>query len=150
MEHKPTYQIIKKDELPHTKIELRNDGIIQFFYGDYVHYNVDVSQEVENTVMTVTEGETYMSLRIAGKQSSIAIKVMQYLSRGRGCLLTLADAFVIKSLLQRILAKIYLSIAKPYVPTQFFENIEDAEAWLKSLDKNKLKEIHKLNLNRVY
>jgi len=150
MTDKARYNVIKKVDLPHTRVELRDDGIIQFFYGDYVHYNVDVSQEVENVVMTLTEGETYMSLRIAGKQSSIAIKVMQYLSRGRGCLLTLADAFVIKSLLQRILAKIYLSIAKPYVPTKFFENVEDAETWLKSLDKKKLKEIHKLNLNRVY
>jgi len=53
-------------------------------------------------------------------------------------------------LFQRILAKIYMSVAKPYVPTKFFENVADAEAWLKSLNKNELKEIHKLNLNRVY
>ena len=144
-----TYTILKQKELPHTKIQLRDDGIIQFFYGDYVHYNMDISQEVENEMMAVTEGGTYMSLRVAGKQSSMAIKVMQYLSRGRGCLLTLADAFVIKSIFQRILAKIYMSFAKPYVPTKFFGTIEDAENWLKSLDKNKLKEIHKQNLNKV-
>jgi len=150
MSDKSTYRIIKKVDLPHTKIELRDDGIIQFFYGDDVHYNMEISQEVENEMMAVTEGVTYMSLRVAGKKSSMAIKVMQYLSRGRGCLLTLADAFVIKSLFQRILAKIYMSLAKPYVPTKFFENVEDAEAWLKSLNKNELKEIHKLNLNRVY
>ncbi|HKC67287.1 MAG TPA: hypothetical protein VKG26_03605 [Bacteroidia bacterium] len=144
-----TYTILKQKELPHTKIQLRDDGIIQFFYGDYVHYNMDISQEVENEMMAVTEGVTYMSLRVAGKQSSMAIKVMQYLSRGRGCLLTLADAFVIKSIFQRILAKIYMSFAKPYVPTKFFGTIEDAENWLKSLDKNKLKEIHKQNLNKV-
>ncbi|HXU28195.1 MAG TPA: hypothetical protein VN698_13270, partial [Bacteroidia bacterium] len=147
---KATYRIIKKADLPHTKIELRDDGIIQFFYGDDVHYNMEISQEVENEMMAVTEGVTYMSLRVAGKKSSMAIKVMQYLSRGRGCLLTLADAFVIKSLFQRILAKIYMSLAKPYVPTKFFENVEEAETWVKSLNKNELKEIHKLNLNRVY
>jgi len=150
MNVKATYNIIKKVDLPHTRVELREDGIIQFHYGNSVHYNTEIAQEVENVVMSVAANETYMSLRIAGKHSSIAINVMQYLSRGRGCLLTLADAFVIKSLLQRILAKIYLSILKPYVPTKFFENVEDAEAWLKSLDKNKLKENHKLNLNRVY
>jgi len=150
MSDKATYRIIKKADLPHTKIELRDDGIIQFFYGDDVHYNMEISQEVENEMMAVTEGVTYMSLRVAGKKSSMAIKVMQYLSRGRGCLLTLADAFVIKSLFQRILAKIYMSLAKPYVPTKFFENVEEAETWVKSLNKNELKEIHKLNLNRVY
>ena len=150
MLHKTTYRVIKKTDLPHTRVELRDDGIIQFFYGSAVHYNTEIAQEVENVVLDITKGETYMSLRIAGKRSSIAIKVMGYLSRGRGCLLTLADAFVIKSFFQRILARIYLSIAKPYVPTRFFEKVEDAEAWLKSLNKHELKEIHKLNLNRVY
>ncbi|MEO8759800.1 MAG: hypothetical protein ABI388_02080 [Bacteroidia bacterium] len=144
-----TYNIIKKTDLPHTRIELRDDGIIQFFYGNSIHYNAEISQEVENAVMDITKGDVYMSLRIAGKKSSIAPSVMSYLSRGRGCLLTLADAFVIQSFLQRMLAKIYLSIAKPYVPTKFFEKAEEAEAWLKSLDKNKLKGIHKLNLDRV-
>jgi hypothetical protein len=150
MPEKIPYLIIKKTDLPHTRVELRDDGIIQFFYGNAVHYTPDIAQEVENVVIAVTGGETYLSLRIAGKRSSVALKVMSYLSRGRGCLLTLADAFVITSYFQRILAKIYLNIAKPYVPTKFFENIADAESWLRSLNKNELKQIHKLNLNRVY
>ena len=150
MSSQTSYKIINKVDLPHTKIELRDDGIIQFFYGDYIYYDMDVSQEVENVVMDVTKGVVQMSLRVAGKQSSMALSVMKYLSRGRGCLFTLADAFVIKSIFQRILAKIYMSFAKPYVPTKFFSNIQDAEVWLKSLDKNKLKNIHKLNLSRVH
>ena len=141
--------IVKRESLPHTVIELRDDGIIQFFYGDYVFYNTKVAQEVENEVMAITRGQVYMSLRIAGNQSSMDLKVMRYLSRGRGCLFTLADAFVIKSFLQRILAKIYVSVAKPYVPTKFFETVKEAEAWLKSLNSNELKKIHKLNLSRV-
>jgi hypothetical protein len=147
--YKIKHSIIKKENLPHTVIELRDDGIIQFFYGDYVFYNSKIAQEVENAVMSITKGQVYMSLRIAGNQSGIDLKVMRYLSRGRGCLFTLADAFVIKSLLQRVLARIYMGVTKPYVPTKFFKKTEEAEAWLKSLNINELKQIHKLNLNRV-
>ncbi len=149
MKENASYKILNTVKLPHTKIELRDDGIIQFFYGDYVLYTSEIAQEVENAVMSVTKGRVYMSLRIAGKQSSMGMKVMRYLSRGRGCLFTLADAFVIKSFLQRILAKIYISVAKPYVPTKFFKKPEDAEVWLKLLNTHELKQIHKLNLNRV-
>src|ERR1700758_5513730 len=116
-----SYKIIATQNLPHTVIELRDDGIIQFFYGDYIFYNMEKSQEVENIVAALTKEETCLSLRIAGNQSSMALDVMKYLSRGRGCLFTLADAFVIKSVTQRILAKIYMSFNKPYVPTRFFK-----------------------------
>ena len=149
MSDKATYRIIKKVDLPHTKIELRDDDVIQFFYGDYVHYNTKIAQEVEDVVIQMIEDKTYVSLRIAGRQSSISLKLMDYLSRGRGCLLTLADAFVIQSFIHRVLAKIYLKFSKPYVPTRFFENVTDAETWLKSLDKNMLKSNHKLNITRV-
>ena len=149
MDFKPKYTIVKKENLPHTVIELRDDGIIQFFYGDYVMYNTKISQEVENSVMAITKGQVFMSLRIAGNQSGMDLKVMRYLSRGRGCLFTLADAFVIKSFFQRILARIYMSFSKPYVPTKFFKKIKDAEAWLKTLNVQELKQIHKLNLERV-
>ena len=146
---KVPHKIIASKNLPHTVIELRDDGIIQFFYGDYIFYNMEKSQEVENIVAELTKEETCLSLRIAGKQSSMALDVMKYLSRGRGCLFTLADAFVIKSLTQRILAKIYMSVNKPYAPTRFFKKTEDAEAWLKSLNKFELKEIHKSKFKKV-
>ncbi len=149
MSEKAPYQIIKKVDLPHTRIELRDDGIIQFYYGDYVFYNMEKSQEVENIVADITKEETCLSLRIAGKQSSMALNVMKYLSRGRGCLFTLADAFVIRSAVQRVLAKIYMTFNKPYVPTRFFGKVEDAEQWLKSLNKQELKRIHKLKLQNV-
>jgi len=45
----------------------------------------------------------------------------------------MADAFVIKSLSQKIVANLMIKINKPSVPTRFFDKIEDAEKWLLSL-----------------
>ncbi len=41
-----------------------------------------------------------------------------------------ADAFVIKSMSQRILANFYVKIHKPERPTKFFSSKEDAVVWL--------------------
>lgn len=140
------YKIIDTIELPHTKIELRNDGIIQFFYGDHVEYTMKETLELEEAVDKITKGVTCKSLRIAGRFSSADTEVMKYLSRGKGTLFTLADSFVIHSLAQKILANFYLKINKPVLPTRFFNKADEAEAWLKSLDNGELQRMHKLKI----
>ena len=145
-----SYKILDCIQLKHTKIELRSDDIIQFFYGDHIHFTLDEAQELEDAVKQITKGTTYKSLRIAGEYSSLDIGVMKYLSRGKGSLYTLADAFIIHSLPQRILANFYIKVQQPYVPTAFFSKVSEAEAWLHSLDAQKLSDIHQLNLKRVF
>ncbi len=149
METNIAHNIIEKTELQHTRIELRNDGIIQFFYNDHVHFSMTEAKELENAVNEMTKEKTYRSLRIAGKYSSIDVDVMKYLSRGKGALFTLADAFVIHSLPQKILANFYARMQKPYVPTNFFYTIGEAENWLLSLNRQELEDIHQLNRKRI-
>ncbi len=149
MEENRAYSIISRIELQHTTIELRSDDILQFFYGDHVHFTLEEAQELENAVKEMTKGITYKSLRIAGKYSSTDIGVMKYLSRGQGALYTLADAFVIHSLPQKILANFYTKIQKPYVPTAIYGTVAEAEAWLHKLNKQELDTIHQLNLKRI-
>ncbi len=48
-----------------------------------------------------------------------------------------ADAFVIHSLAQKIIANLMFKINKPVVPTKFFNSIRDAERWIDSLIKQK-------------
>ncbi|HXB40873.1 MAG TPA: hypothetical protein VNZ49_10050 [Bacteroidia bacterium] len=140
------YKIIDRLELPHTKVELRDDGIIQFFYGANKEYTMEETHELEEAVKALTKGITHMSLRIAGEYTSVNTEVMKYLSRGRGTLFTLADAFVIHSLSQKILANFYLHINRPILPTRVFNKVEEAEAWLQSLDKEDLARRHKLKI----
>ncbi|MGZ3862398.1 MAG: DUF7793 family protein [Bacteroidia bacterium] len=140
------YKITDKLELPHTRIELRDDGIIQFFYGDRIEYTMKETEELERAVEKITGGVTHKSLRVAGKFSNIDVEVMRYLSRGRGTLFTLADSFVIQSLAQKIIANFYLKINKPVLPTRFFNKIEEADVWLQSLDNEELQRMHKLKI----
>jgi len=141
-----TYKILESRVVAHTKVELRDDGIIQFFYADNMHYTMEQTKALEQAVQEMTKGVTHMSLRIAGKYTIADIEIMRYLSRGRGTLFTLADAFVIHSAPQKLLANFYLKINQPILPTRFFNNVPDAEKWLLSLDKEDLARRHKLKI----
>lgn len=129
-----------------TKVELRSDGIIQFFYGDNMEYTMAETKALEEAVQEMTKGEIHLSLRIAAKYTSVDTEVMKYLSRGRGTLFTLADAFVIHSVSQRILANFYLNISRPILPTKVFTDVSQAEDWLLSLDKEDITRRHKLKI----
>lgn len=150
MEEQPSYKIIERLKVAHTKVELRDDGIIQFFYGDNITYTMKETEELENAVIKITKGVVHKSLRIAGKFSNIDIEVMKYLSRGKGTLFTLADSFVLHSMAQKLLANFYLKINKPVLPTKFFTEITEADQWLQSLDKEELKRMHKLKIMQFY
>lgn len=43
-----------------------------------------------------------------------------------------ADAFVIHSASQRLVANFYLNFHKPHVPTRFFNSIDQAKCWLET------------------
>jgi hypothetical protein len=150
MEEQPSYKIIEKLDLAHTKIELRDDGIIQFFYGDNINYTMKETEELENAVIKITKVVVHKSLRVAGKFSNIDIEVMKYLSRGRGTLFTLADSFVLHSMPQKLLANFYLKINKPVLPTKFFTKITEADKWLRALDHEELERMHKLKIMQYY
>jgi hypothetical protein len=138
-------KILASDEIEQTRIELRSDGIIQFYYGN-IEYTMKEVPVIEAAVERITKGVTHMSLRVADKYSSMDMEVMKYLSRGRGALFTLADAFVIHSVAQKILANFYLHIIRPVLPTKVFNSYPEAEAWLLSLDKDELQRRHKLKI----
>ncbi len=141
-----TPKILESRIVGQTKVELRDDGIIQFFYGENTEYTMAETRELEEAVIEMTKGVTHRSLRIAGKSTSVDTEVMKYLSRGRGALFTLADAFVIHSPAQKILANFYLNINRPILPTKVFNDAGEAEKWLLSLDGEELARKHKLKI----
>ncbi|MBS1650775.1 MAG: hypothetical protein JSU07_02075 [Bacteroidetes bacterium] len=56
--------------------------------------------------------------------------LLKFLSKNENNPYSIADAFVITSLSQKILANFYLKFLKPERPTKFFVNKNDAINWL--------------------
>jgi hypothetical protein len=70
-------------------------------------------------------------LIICEKNAFADISLLSKLSQNENSPYSKADAFVLNTLAQKILAKFYVKINIPERPTNFFDNANDALIWLK-------------------
>ena len=82
-------------------------------------------------------GRPYRNLIVAENYVTTTFKTVRYMGTEEANRLTIADAFVINSLPQRIMANFYLNVVKPLKPTKFFKTEEEAFSWLKQFELQK-------------
>ena len=70
-------------------------------------------------------------LVLCSEHANTDIELLNVISKNANNPYSIADAFVIKSMAQKILANFYIKIIKPERPTKFFNNKEEAIDWLK-------------------
>lgn len=70
-------------------------------------------------------------LVMCAENASTNTDLLKVLSKNQNNPFSKADAFVIESMAQKILANFYIRIFKPERPTKFFNNKHEAVAWLK-------------------
>lgn len=75
MPHK--YKILDSRIVENTKIELRDDGILQFFYADNMEYTMQQTRVLEQAVQEMTKGITHRSLRITAPYTSLSRENLQ-------------------------------------------------------------------------
>lgn len=72
------------------------------------------------------------SLVLCTEQASTNIELLNTLAKNAFNPYSTADAFVLSSMAQRILANFYIKINKPERPTKFFNDPETALIWIKN------------------
>ncbi len=75
-------------------------------------------------------GEAFANLVEFGSLTNVTKEAREYAAQPESNELTIADAFILKSLSQRILGNFYLKMDKPVKPTKLFGDIESAREWL--------------------
>jgi hypothetical protein len=124
---------LKSIDLGHSIVHLLSDGIIQVNFGDSTELDLKETVEIVETIGVLTEGKKALILNIAGKNTSATSAARVYSASVSGLKYTLADAFVVTNLAQKILGNFYMSFNKPLVSTRIFDDQEKATAWLKGL-----------------
>lgn len=76
-------------------------------------------------------GKKLPALVICSPDTITESDMLNYMSKNENSPYSIADAFVIFSLAQKILANTYLKFNKPERPVKFFNNKEDGLNWLK-------------------
>lgn len=82
------------------------------------------------------QGRKFYNLVLVGIHSLPSHKAREASTSKEGSLYKIADAFVIHSPAQKMVANFYMKFHKPCVPTKFFTDRNKAEKWLQEL-KNK-------------
>jgi hypothetical protein len=68
---------------------------------------------------------------VCGEYSSTDIEFIKHLAKNKNDPYSKADAFVLKSIAQRLMANFYIKIVIPERPTKFFNKRIDAYNWIK-------------------
>ena len=123
--------------LGHSTIYKRSDGIIEIRCANDFTYDVEHIKENHHFIEELTEGKKALILNISEKYTSITSEARDYISKGHHENFIKAEAFLIHSLAQRILANFFIKMTKPKVPANYFDykDKEKAEAWLTSFLK---------------
>jgi hypothetical protein len=112
-------------------IGLREDDIVETNILPEEELNVADVKEIVQAIMLVSDMRMLPQLIIAGPLSGPDLDSMRFLATEESSPTAIAEAYVISSLSQKILAKFYLSINKPARPTKMFSHEAEAVEWLK-------------------
>lgn len=119
--------------LSHSTVLLRKDGILEVSCKNDFEYDVEHIREILQAYSCLLKkGEKAPVLIVSEEYTSITSAGMKYSAGPEGTKYSKAEAFVIHSLFQKMLANFYLNFNKPKVPTRFFNEYTEAEKWLKN------------------
>lgn len=125
--------ITNKVALPSADISIYSNGIMHIHIKVRNTLEISDSMEIVEARTTLAQGEKYPVLYTTEHSFVTPSKeVNSYVASEERSALVLADAFVIKSLPQRLAAKTYMLFKGPVRPSNFFSNESDAIEWLKT------------------
>lgn len=111
-------------------VQLREDNILVIEIKSDESFNIRDMWELINAAQKIGQGKRFLNLIIVGAHT-VPDEESRVLSTSmEGSIYKIADAFVINSLPQILVANFYMKFNKPSVPTKFFKNVRDAEKWL--------------------
>lgn len=123
---------ISKIELESATIALRSDGIIQFLVKPNFTVTAKDAREMVDAAGIVGKGKKHPILIIAGKYAMADKETREFAASEAGNRYTIAGAFVIRSLSQKILGDAYIKVNRPLTPTKLFTTEKEAVKWLLS------------------
>ena len=121
---------------------------------DLLFMNIEEDKEFElkdflqlkDAAYRIGNGDRFYKIINVGMLTSPNSEARLASASEKGCEYKKADAFVIYSLAQKIVANIYLKFNKPHVPTKFFNDVVSAKKWLNELKRAEYGDSHQLSI----
>jgi len=122
-------KILKEKHFKVLSMYLREDGIMNTVFNDNFLITINDISEVLQWVDSLGD-EKYLNLFEGGYNTDFDSIVREYASSSNENKHTIADAIVVKTPAQQMVANFYVKFNKPHMPTEVFENRQDAIHWL--------------------
>lgn len=120
-------------ECTHSRVFIREDGILQIEIQDNTYFEVKDVHELIAAAEELGGGKRFLNLIFTGKDTLLDTKARVFSSSKEGSKFKLADAFVINTIAQKLIANFIVKAQNPAAPTSFFRDEESAVKWLKNL-----------------
>lgn len=124
--------IIKEIDLEASTVSLRNDGIIQIFMKPNRTMNMNDGKQMVQAFAEIGGGRKFLLLFIAGNFTLANTEARKYAASEDANRYTIASAFVVNNIAQKLMANAYISFNNPITPTRALTDIEEAIKWLKT------------------
>ncbi len=130
-------KLLKEINLDYAKIQLFEFNVVRIeVFGNIIIARKE-AKAVNDAIGMLSEGKECLVLMVADEVTQFDKSASEFSASEEGLLYTIADAFVVKSLAQKILASFYLKFNKPPKPSKIFTNEKAALEWLLSFIKIK-------------
>lgn len=122
---------LQKIEFEHYAVSLRKDGIIHITVAG--NHEIDVSdvKVIVDAIEKIGKGKKYPLLIVTGEYTLPTPEARAYIATPESDPFASAEAYVVKSLSQKLVGNVFLSFNKPARPTKIFNSEEKALEWLK-------------------
>lgn len=120
----------KKITFSNFEVEINNMGFYNVSVNDTEEFNVEDLKKLVDSQAELG-GEKLPVLVLCSEHATTNSDLLHAIAKNINNPYSKADAFVIKSMAQKILANFYIKINIPERPTKFFNNKDEAINWLK-------------------
>jgi hypothetical protein len=124
-------KIVHKNKFKKHTITIYDSGILHFVMDDAAVLTAKDLEDSRKWTLSVGGGQ-YLNLIEAGIKTEVEDDMRYAAASTVENKFTIADAIIVKSLSQRIIANFYLRFNKPVKPTKIFSDREEAAFWLMS------------------
>ena len=125
-----SFEIKKQADHEAFTLTIRPDGIMLISMKPHFTLKLADAQAMVKLFQEMGDGKQFLLLFIAGNDSSVATDARYYASGIEANKYTIASAFVVRSVAQKLLGNAYVTFNKPITPTRIFTDENDAVTWL--------------------
>lgn len=122
--------VITKIDLGHTIFIQKTNGIVEARCSDNFIYELEHIKENLECLKFFSSNGRILMLNCLEPYTQISAEARVFLAKGPHINIIKAEAYVIHSVAQRLIANFFIKVDKPKVSMNFFLKKEEAEKWL--------------------